>query len=287
MVKKTLAALAATFIVVCCVFCFHACSEINTTSWERLSDKDIGPQGRAALIINKKNWKHAETEHFVCHFTDDKEAEICYVNSEVYYNWIKDFFGVLQDKWRKKNHVFIFTEKPMWDDFLARLNYKRKVDGFTNGWELFMYRQPDFVGPRESLAHEMTHIIVFRFTAGPLPLFLNEGFAEFVSSQAIKLQLEEGGWKQGLSKHLNPEEYIPLNEIAAMNSYPEGRVAAFYGESGWFTKFLVSKYGKEKFYDLLKSVSHGEDFKRSLEKVCGSDLETVENDFKSYCMAKN
>jgi len=86
-------------------------SEIMTVNWSDISDKDISPSGKAALSFEAGLWKHAETEHFVYHFTDDKEAETIYVHAETYYKWIKDFFGVAKDEWSKKSHVFVFTNE--------------------------------------------------------------------------------------------------------------------------------------------------------------------------------
>ena len=89
----------------------YAATKIQPVDWRRLSDRDISPQGKAALQIQPKQWQHAETEHFVHHFTDDRKAETVYVHAEVYYRWIKNLFGVTRDEWSKKAQIFTFSDQ--------------------------------------------------------------------------------------------------------------------------------------------------------------------------------
>ncbi len=261
-----------------------AYSDIDTVSWEDLSDTDISPQGRVALTFDKDLWKHAQTGHFIYHFTDAKASETVYFHAEVYYKWIKDFFGVTEDSWKKKSHIFIFTEEKTWNDFKAGVKHEGEAAAFTNFWELFMLREPLWTSPRRSLAHEITHVVLFRFADGPVPLFLNEGFACFAASQLLKMQLEVNNYQPAPLKPLSAGEYIPLATIAAMTRYPEEDVNVFYAEAEWFARFIVFTYGKEKFYDLLRAVSKGGDFITSAEKVCGIDLDGLEDKFKAYAL---
>ena len=259
---------------------------IPKVEWNRISDKDTSPDGRAALAGGGRPWSHAETDHFVYHFTDEKEAQTVYVHAEVYYKWIKDFFGIASDRWSRKSHIFIFTDEKAWKDFLMRTRQKGTQAAFTSGWELFIYRAPHWVSPRMSLAHEMTHVIAFRFLNGPLPLFLNEGFAEFVSYRLVNMQLEHGGYELPPLKAIPEKDYIPLAELSATDSYPEDRMRAFYEESHLLVRFLISAYGKDRFYELLRRAAKGEEFKKTVRALYGTGPEALEKNFKSSAMAE-
>lgn len=284
-IKKAMAG-AALLAGLLCAFSGEVVSGaargIDVVAWEDLSDRDISPEGRAALSLYKSAWKHAQTGHFVYHFTDERSAETVYVHAEIYYKWIKDFFGVSEDRWAKKNHIFIFSGEESWKEFLKRLKRPDYPEAFTTGWELFIERKPLWVSPRTSLAHELTHVIVFKFAEGPLPLFLNEGFANYVSRQLVGMQLDNAGYRLPYLEPIPEDAYIALKEISAMDSYPAGRTAVFYNESEWLVKFLISRYGKEKFYELLKKNAAGEDFGKSLEVVCGVSRDDAEADFREY-----
>ncbi len=255
---------------------------INSVTWEKLSDKDISPEGRAALSMDADDWKHAETEHFVYHYTNDKEAETVYINAEVYYKWIKELFGIKEDKWAKKNHIFVFTDKEKWVNFKARTKSPGEFAAFTTGWELFIYRDPYWVTPRISLAHEITHIILFRFLDGPIPLFLNEGFAEFVSYRAIAMQIEGNEFDLRTIKLVEEKDFIPLGELIEMVSYPEGRVRSFYRESELLTRFFILNNDSKKYYTLLRAISNGRPFDKAVGEIYSLDMKTLETKFKSY-----
>lgn len=258
---------------------------INAVRFEELSDKDISPEGKAALSFDKDLWKHAETEHFVYHFIDEKAADTILVHAEVYYKWIKDFFGITEDKWAKKNHIFIFTDRSMWDAFLDRMKRDDRPAAYTSGWELFIYRQPYWISPRFELSHEITHVIAFRFLEGPIPLFLNEGFSSFVASQLIKMQLGQDDYEHRPLKPIADADYIPLVEISKISSYPE-KAEEFYREGEWFVRFLAFTYGRDKFYEFLRACAGGEDFRKAVERIYGADLEKTEEKFKLYASGK-
>ena len=152
-----------------------------TVGWDDLSDKQLTDTGRQALKIYGDAWQHAETAHFVYHVHDAKEAETVLVHAETYYGWVKETFGVRSDDEKRKSHVFVFDDKALWKSFNARTPERLPgAEAFTNGFELFLYREPFFLEPQRVLAHEITHLVLFRFVQGTVPLFLNEGFAEFM-----------------------------------------------------------------------------------------------------------
>lgn len=273
-------------VIILLIFCFGPIDAIHAetvdTSWKDLSDKDMSPEGRAALSLKKEDWKHAESAHFIYHFIDKKESDAVFSQTEAYYNWIKDFFGIKEDKWRKKSHVFIFTDGVLWDDLMARLGKPIERRSFTNGWELFIFRAPIWIAPRYALGHELTHLIVFRFMEGPVPLFLNEGFSSFATSQLVKMQLEMDRYEAPYINPVNASEYIPLEEMVKMSDYPAGREEAFYRESEWFVRFLVLQYGKEKFYIFMRAVAGGEKVVKAVERTYGENVDIIEKRFRRY-----
>ena len=262
-------------------------SEIKIVTWEDLSDRDISPQGKAALSLNRDSWKHAETEHFVYHFADEKEADTVYTHAELYYRWIKEMFGVEKDGWSKKGHVFIFEDENTRKSF----NHENgeplfAAEGFTSGWELFMHRGAFWLTPQEVLAHELTHIIVFRFLDGPIPLFLNEGFAVFMQYKAVSVQADGNEFNLRILKLIPPAEYIPLKTLVGTRNYPAGQVEIFYQESELFVRFLIQTYGNKNFYSLLKKISGGASFEGVLKDIDGAELSDLEEKFKSYALEK-
>ena len=239
-----------------------------------------------ALSFEKELWKHAETEHFIYHFTNAKEAETVYIHAEVYYKWVKELFGISEDRWSKRAHVFVFQDEKTWKEFLARAHPTLHGDAYTNGWELFIWRDPYWLSPMKTMAHEITHVILFRFLDGPIPLFLNEGFAEFVSYRALAMQTGGNEFDIRIMQLVPNEKFIPLNELMDAKTYPQDKIETFYRESELFARYLLLSYDSKLFYKLLREVSAGKDTAGSIREIYGLDFQTLEKKFRSYAIAK-
>src|SRR5438132_12764665 len=53
--------------------------------FSRLSQRDPNPLGQKALAIHPEQWKHAETEHFIYHFSDPFTVTPVSVEAEFHY----------------------------------------------------------------------------------------------------------------------------------------------------------------------------------------------------------
>ncbi len=261
-------------------------AEMRLKAWEELTDRDISPQGKTALNFNPGiDWKHAETTHFVYHFTDTRKSgsRLIYSNAEKYYQWVKKLFAV-NDTWSKKGHIFVFTSRESWKYFNQKVGSRTLPEAFTSGWELFIYSNPDERSAVKTLAHELTHIIVFRFLEGSLPLFLNEGFAEYVGYQALVNHMGQDEKLLKIVAPLNEGELYPLYRLAELQDYPEtqARIETFYRQSESLARFLILTYGGHSFYKLLLQVSRGKSFRAAAEKIYGVELTQLEDRFRKY-----
>ncbi len=258
--------------------------QIPEISFRELSDKDLSPEGKIALSFQKERWKHAETNHFIYHFTDSKQAETVYIHAEVYYNWIKQLFGVSEDSWKKKAHIFVFQNPKIWREFLDRAQPSLQGDAFTNGWELYIWRDPYWLSPMRTTAHEITHVILFRFLDGPIPIALNEGFAEFVSFKALAMQLGQSEYDIRTLQLMPKEKFIPLKDLLPMRSYPKDKkdVELFYRESELFVRYLILNHDSKNFYKLLRDVSAGKPVIKSMENIYGMNFEALSLKFELF-----
>lgn len=241
---------------------------------------DMSPEGRAALSIGGP-WQTSESEHFIYHFSDAKLAHTVLAHSETYYGWLKELFGVSEDAWTRKVRVFVFHDAGEWDSFLARVGPGRHYSGFTTGWELFLFRDPSVLAPQFTLAHELTHVIAFRFLDGPIPLFLNEGLANYIGYKAAAQKADGDEYRFHTVDLLKPERFVPLDALAATSRYPED-AEAFYLESELFVRFLISKHKSGDFYALLKALSRGDSLESALRSHYGLEIRDVSAAFERY-----
>lgn len=262
--------------------------EIATIEWRELHDRDVSAFAQQLLERDKEVWKHAETEHFVYHFKDPKDAEMTLERAEVYYGWVKDQFGIQEDVFPKKCHIFLFGDEPTWLEVKKAGGVGIEGDAYTTGGELYMYRSAFWLSPQKALAHEITHIVLYRFLGGPVPLAVNEGAAEFVSARALATQFGGNEYDVRTLKLLKPEEFRPLRELASTDRYPEGEnVLVFYREAELFVRFLILEKGKQAFYAWLQQLAAGKDLDSSLSEIYGRSFEELESQLKQFSVAKN
>jgi len=112
--------------------------------------------------------------------------------------------------------------------------------------------------------HEMTHILAARL--GDPPAMFNEGLAVYISEQmgadALK-GLGSPGKKvdEAVKAHRSQGEFIPIDKLFTYTDIgPEGTQPAIsYPEAASFVKFLISKYGLEKFRQGYGSFQNADD----------------------------
>ncbi len=277
----------ATLIVLLVVSSSVHASAFKSVDWEEISSRELSSEGKAALAINRDTWQHAESENFVYHFRNEKEVETFLIHSEMYYQWIKDLFGTKDEKWQEKSHIFIFEDKLLWKEFnLSSPERLPGAEGFTNGQDLFIYRDPFWMTPQIVLAHEITHLVLYRMLKGWPLLFLNEGFAEFMSIKAAAMKADGNEFNIRSIKLVSDEQYIPLKKLAAFKQYPssEEEVKIFYRQSELLARYLLLNYDKSNFYGLLKETSQGQTFESSLKDIYDLDLNSLEDKFKAYAL---
>ena len=261
---------------------------IETIEWEDISDiRDVSQQGRTALSFEPENWKHAETGHFVFHFTDPGTAETFYRQAEETYRWVQSILDIREDQWHNKAHIYVFEDAATWKKF-KRIEAPalETADAYTTGKELFIRRSPAWLGAGKVLGHELTHVLLYRFVEGRVPLVLNEGFAEFIGYKAAARAVDGNEYRVRILRLLAPEAYVPLEKFLVTQSYPAGDKTLFYRQSELFVRYLILTYGKEKFHDLLTETARGGDFRNILIKIYQLDFPSLENGFKRFALRK-
>ncbi|MBI5397045.1 MAG: hypothetical protein HZA91_17240 [Verrucomicrobia bacterium] len=222
--------------------------------WGKLSYKKLMQYGEKALGPDPDAWRHAETEHFVFHYHELENAQKVGQMAEAYYQQIKSDLGVTQDRFIRKNHVFIFDDEAAWKQFGTAINLDGWASGLASRTELFLFSPKAGRVSVGSLGHEIAHCIFYRFVPKPVPLWLNEGFAEYESSHAYaQIQgVEDRRFPGG-----GPGARFPLPELLRATKYPKERVGEFYWASERLVRFLLTKLDRRKFLPLVQMIADG------------------------------
>lgn len=129
--------------------------------------------------------------------------------------------------------------------------------------------------------HEMTHILVARAanSSGAVPLWLNEGLAEFGNLDKTVSYERFLEWAEGTDR------LIPLKKLQTFPGDPNLTLVA-YGQGRSAVKYMIDGFGEEKMAELLSTLGTGIGIDASLMAVYGFDLEGLENRWREHIGAQ-
>ncbi len=252
-----------------------------------IRDSSLSPLGQAALSIRPSEWKHAETENFVYHFFNSFIATPVSVEAEFYYRvTAKELHRDTQD-WQRKCHIFIFEDPNDWDAFKQLAALDPWTGGVHVKGELFIIRNPKFKFKGDTLGHEVVHLVLFRFFGPGIPLWLNEGFAQYAAARGYAAFYRARGYLAKPKSHpVPPQFFMPLSKLLDAQVYPQDKreIIIFYLQSEKLVRFLAGING-ESLGQFLDCMARGNRFDAALQTAYGSrftGLNALEQDFRKY-----
>ncbi len=255
----------------------------------QLSDRALTPLGQAALGIRATEWKHAESANFVYHFFRSFIAAPVSVEAEFYYRVIARELEKDTTQWERKCHIFIFEEAADWAEFQKRGALDPWTGGIHAAGSLFLQRDPQAKFKGSTLGHEVAHLVVERFFGAGVPLWLNEGYAEYAAARCYAAFHRARGFAaRPTSRAVPAGMYVPVGQLTALLAYPPdaAQVGVFYNESERLVRFL-SAADKRGFAVLFESLAKGARFETALAKGFGArfmNLEALDREFRSYAI---
>ncbi len=287
--EKKLTALAVASVVLGSVPVSGAANlgALEPVPIERLSDNSISALGEKALAVNPDGWLHAETENFVYHYFNSFIATPVSVEAEFYYRVIADDLDKSTADWERKSHIFIFESDEDWNKFKAGASLEPWTGGIHSRGELFIQRNPKYKYKGHTLGHEVVHLVLDRFLPGSLPLWLEEGYAEYASIIAYTSFMRARGYNsKPRAQSVEETYYMPLDGFFGLRSYPRQRaqVRAFYAQAHRFVRFIKATDNKE-FLPFLESMAGGARVNSALQRHYPDlmrNKQRFEQEFREY-----
>lgn len=254
--------------------------------FEQLSERNISRSGDRALKMKAVAWEHAESEHFIFHTEAGFVVPQLASAAEGFYRSLKIDLEIAEDKFERKSHIYVFLSTNAWKEFAATVHLDAWTGGFCNGRELFLQTRPHFKFQGTTLPHELAHLVLFRFVGGDIPLWLNEGFAEFEASRLFRTYVKKKHYNpRGLFAAVPQDRYIPIESLTSAVDYPSDKedVAAFYAESQRLIAYLCDQEGIGLLLKFMKRQSEGRTFVTAMQETYSKqfkDLETFEKKFR-------
>jgi len=264
-----------------------ALDSLPEVEFAALSQPDSNPLGGHALGIRPLEWKHGETEHFIYHFIHSYVATPISVEAEFHFRVITRELGLETiPGGSAKSHIYIFEKAEDWKLFQNEARLEPWTGGIHSRGSLFIVRDPAYRFANNSLGHEIAHLVLFRACEHPLPLWLEEGFAEYVSRVTrASYQRARNYIARPRSESIESDELLPLSQLIALKDYPaREQVEIFYDESERLVRFLVAA-DPAGFRELLAALARGEAFDTALARNYAgrfANVSALEKEFRPY-----
>ncbi len=256
----------------------------------RLSQHDPNPLGAKALAINPGQWKHGETEHFIYHFVDSFIVTPISVEAEFHYRVVTKELQRDQPAGNTKSHVYVFQKPADWQQFQSAGKLEPWTGGIQSQGSLFIVRDPSYKFGGNTLGHEIAHLVLNRYYPDGVPLWLNEGFAQYVSKAAHASYYRARNYiAKPRSQVIAQDKLFPLATLATM-SYPadSDQVETFYDESEKLVRFLVAT-DKKSFLSFLDAMGRHQPFETALFQAFGTkflNVAALEEKFRKYAASE-
>lgn len=207
-----------------------------------------------------RDWHHLRTTHFVIHYEKKIFAAKVARLAESFYDYISaDLPPDLPDRLGERlSHIFVFADARDWPSVISGTpGLSSLTVSFVRNQAMYLQEWGDSSSDKMSvLAHEMTHLVLNRFLKKSIPLWLNEGLAEYYGEFAYRAVR---GMGQSKSSAFPPTKNLfPLETLFALTSYPPDTVVLlFYKTSKYLVGFLRLKHAPVCWNTYFTAVATG------------------------------
>ena len=253
---------------------------------EAVDRTSLLPSDIALLDHPDFKWKHLQTPHFILHHDQKIFASKVARLGEQFYAAISADLPNLPDRVSPtRSHLFIFRDPRDWQTILRQTpGVDPWAASFVRGNTLYLQEMGTATSEKmDLLAHEMTHLVFNRFLQIRLPLWLNEGLAEYYGEFAYRAAR---GMGQGRNNAFRPlKSWTPLAELLNATDYPVNTadIAPFYATSKYLVGFLILRFPREKWNVFFTRVLAGNPPLQTLLDTYGwATQEAMEKDFARF-----
>ncbi len=204
--------------------------------------------------------------------------------AEYYYDFIGQDLKSAADIRTGRSHIFIFRDEKDWNHFVT--NYGIDIEwafSLVRGMTMYLQQSDSSELNNHILGHEMTHLVFNRFYPAQLPLWLNEGTAEWYGEFAHAAYKGIKKSKRQIFRRI--DTVYPIEQLVEMTSYPSDprAVQSFYETSKCLVGFLQLNYPPAAFEPFLASMAAGANITESLNKHFGITTPAeLKSEFKKF-----
>ncbi len=131
---------------------------------------------------------------------------------------------------------------------------------------------------KETIAHELTHVLAGRLTftcLGEVPTWLQEGLAVYGEGGLDEVS------QQLFDRAVAENKLLSVRALSGGFSEDPAKADISYSESYSLVRFLIERYGTERILALLDALRRGATVEKAMQSVYGLTLEQFEDDWRA------
>lgn len=237
-----------------------------------------------AFAQNAPSGKQAITEkseHFVVRYyaaQDRSWVKEVLRSAETYYDQMADRIGITHYDvfwtWENRTEIVIYSDKDAFFEGSGTPKWSRGSsshhDELAKTHSIKTYKQ-DAVFIDQVLPHEITHLMLRDYIGGKadVPIWFEEGMAQLSEKNDQTLI------KRFMQKIIREGAYVPVGALSGLDIRKvedERMVAIFYLQSASIVQFLLDKYGKMMFVELLRDIKAGKNLLEALKATYPTEI---------------
>jgi hypothetical protein len=259
-------------------------NELMDITREEVEIASLDSVGKNLLDDPAFKWQHGQTPHFVIHYERKIFAAKVARQAEYFYDFIGQDLVSATDRTTNRSHIFIFRDEKDWKYFIQSNEIAMEwAFAFVNGMTMYLQQAENAGSSAGVLGHEMTHLVFNRYYTGRLPVWLNEGTAEWYGEFAYSAFKGVKKSKRQVFRRIST--VFPIPQLVVMTAYPADQQAihSFYETSKFLVGYLQLNYPPEKFGTFISDMAGGSGLELALQKNYGiNSIVDLESAFRKF-----
>ena len=238
------------------------------------------------LEASPKEWEELKGQNFIIYYRSQVTMDFVQTtmdSAEQEFQRVTQSLGISRYQgwhWDKRAVIYIYRDS---DDY-TKNGGARWSHGSALTQQKVIKTYPSAQGFFDSLLpHELGHIIFREFIGflAVVPLWFEEGVAMYQE------KAKRWGANQDVRTAIQNGQFITLTDLTNMPLYNDSdqkTVDLFYAEAASAVYFLITEFGDQKFFYLLKELKQNTSFETALKKnyMQIKDLSSFDKQWKRY-----
>lgn len=223
---------------------------------DEINRDELSPLGRRVLRQSDR-WIAGRSENFYALGSSIRSVSSAVDEAEFAWTWLHAWLGFTNAP-DGRSLVVIVDDPGMWKSLIKKHGLRHDSLAMQIQRELYLKDDPEQAVRPDRIAHEIVHVRLSRPDKRSIPLWLEEGLANYAGWRcAIEYNRTKGITLYRNQPALDDTRILSLADLLAQDEYPSEPEAAiaFYHQSEELVAALIENFGQDAVVSLIEKAS--------------------------------